>query len=572
MQRYDLINFLIQKNGYKSYLEIGVAYGYCYFNVHCQDKECCDPFPKEEMDPYVTYRMTSDEMFASIPKDKKWDIIFVDGLHTEDVSSRDIINGLRHLNPGGKILVHDCLPETEERTGPNYNGGDEYGIWNGDVYKVIPMLALQDIRYCTVNTDFGIGVVEYCDFADRLTYPEKSFVTYAGYVKNWMDWLQVVSVEEFIEHDGNCSKLYKKAKMTTISTCLIVKNEANCIARCIESVLPFSDEVIIYDTGSDDGTQDICRSYEKVKVIQGTWKNDFAWARNESFKYATMDYIMWVDADDIIDNDSIEWLKIFKATNLKTYTRVDLQYIYDYGDDGSYTLMFYRGRLFRRSHKPLWHGRIHEWVDNSEGRDIICEVPDKDCVIKHKKHDQDPERNLKIYKEMEEAGEITSGRDWFYYGRECMWHESHDSAREKFAKALECQDLWNIDCLNLFMDQRNMCLAEGDTYGALTNAMKASVCTKVPRADVSCAIGDWFLDMGSYKVAEFWFKLALEDTNTDMDKTFMPADKSGYHPALQLCVVEYNLGNKEESKRYNELALTYKPDDPTALANRQFFQ
>ena len=359
--------------------------------------------------------------------------------------------------------------------------------------------------------------------------------------------------------------------MPTISTCIIVKNEASCIARCIESVLPFSDEVVIYDTGSDDGTQDICRTYDKVRLIQGEWRNDFAWARNQSFSYATKDYIMWVDADDTIDKECADWLVWFKENELSNYTRVDLQYIYDLADDGSYTLMFYRERLFRRSCKPLWHGRIHEWVENSEGPWAHHQVPAENFVVKHRRHKQDPYRNWKIYKEMEENGEIESGRDWFYYGRECMWHESHDAAREKFAKALACPDLWEIDRLNLYVDQSEMCKWEGDEDGVLLNGMHAAACTKTPRADVCCIIGDWYFRRECHKVARLWYMLALEDDSDSVDRTFMDMDKEVFHPALQLCVVEYNLGNIEEAKRYNDLALSVRPDDANAKGNKEFF-
>ncbi len=576
MKRYDVINHLISRNGYKSYLEIGYDYGTNYEQIECESKECCEPYPKEGTEDAITYRMTSDEMFASVPEDKKWDIVFIDGLHLEEYAGRDIINSLKHLNPGGRVIVHDCLPYLYEHTLPTFEETNALGLsWYGTVYKAMCELSKQGIRFYTINTDFGIGVIEYYEHPELLHYPERSTVDFKTYFRNWSSLMNSVEEDEFVENGGECFKSQEEKPtltMPTISTCIIAKNEASCIARCIEGVLPFSDEVIIYDTGSDDGTQDICRSYEKVKLIQGEWREDFAWARNQSFSYATCDYIMWVDADDVIEPEHALWLKRFKETELDRYTQVDLQYIYDCTENGAFTLMFYRERLFRRENQPVWHGRIHEWVANTVGEQIVYEVPAEDFVIKHYKHAQDPYRNWKIYKDMEEKGEISTARDWFYYGRECMWHESHDSAREKFAKALATNGLWNIDKLNLYMDQRDMCLQEGDTDGALMNALKASVCTPTPRADTCCAIGDWYFGNGSNNVAEYWYKLALEDRNTGIDRTFMSSEYDGFHPALQLCVVEFALGKVEESKRYNELALQFRPDDATALGNKEFFE
>ena len=88
--------------------------------------------------------------------------------------------------------------------------------------------------------------------------------------------------------------------MKTLSVCMIVKNEEQTLDRILSKVVLFADEIIVVDTGSQDNTINIAKKYTS-NVYSYMWQNDFSKARNESFRYATKDYIMWLDADDYID-------------------------------------------------------------------------------------------------------------------------------------------------------------------------------------------------------------------------------------------------------------------------------
>jgi len=80
---------------------------------------------------------------------------------------------------------------------------------------------------------------------------------------------------------------------------MIVKNEEQNIAQCLSSMAGAVDEIIIADTGSTDGTVDIARRFTD-KIHHFEWINDFAAARNFAFSHGGMDYLMWLDADDIL--------------------------------------------------------------------------------------------------------------------------------------------------------------------------------------------------------------------------------------------------------------------------------
>ena len=96
-----------------------------------------------------------------------------------------------------------------------------------------------------------------------------------------------------------------KREKPSICLCMIVKNEAPVIRRCLDSVLPLIDHWVIVDTGSTDGTQDIIRAH--MAALPGTLHErpwlDFAHNRSESLALARphADYSLIIDADDFLE-------------------------------------------------------------------------------------------------------------------------------------------------------------------------------------------------------------------------------------------------------------------------------
>ena len=208
MNRSDLINELIRKNNYKSYLEIGLDNPNNNYNkIKCELKECIDPFLEEHhkngfdakltneflksVESILTYKMTSDEFF--VQNNKKYDIIFIDGLHTKEQVAKDIINSLKVLNPGGKIIVHDCLPNNERaQSVPRVQA-----YWNGDVWRTIPELKKQNIKYFTVDCDQGLCVIDYIRVKKNLKEINSWEFTWADFEKNKKELMNVISEDEF---------------------------------------------------------------------------------------------------------------------------------------------------------------------------------------------------------------------------------------------------------------------------------------------------------------------------------------------------------------------------------------
>lgn len=149
----QLLNALIEKYNLKSYLEIGVQNPANNFDkIKADYKEGVDP----EVVRYSIQTMTSDSYFDILPNYTKFDLIFIDGLHTADQVKRDFENSLRCLNDNGFIVIHDVLPENEAGTiVPR-----ETKQWWGDVYKwAMNISQYAGIGYKTFSIDNGCMLV-----------------------------------------------------------------------------------------------------------------------------------------------------------------------------------------------------------------------------------------------------------------------------------------------------------------------------------------------------------------------------------------------------------------------------
>jgi len=94
----------------------------------------------------------------------------------------------------------------------------------------------------------------------------------------------------------------EKPRMT-VSLCMIVKNEAANLAKCLESVADLVDEMIVVDTGSADDTKAAAKRLG-AKVYDFTWTHSFAAARNESLAHASGKWILWLDGDEYFDAEN----------------------------------------------------------------------------------------------------------------------------------------------------------------------------------------------------------------------------------------------------------------------------
>lgn len=186
--------FMMMAEGlhYRSLLEIGTSMGYVsmfmgrYFELRGGGLvHTCDPTQKgntineeEWKNTEVKYfEMTSDDYFAQLDEDVKFDMVFIDGCRYPDFLIRDTENSLKHLSKFGTIVYHDLLTLT---TVTHF------------LYEVLPTMGEFEVvswPFCT-----GIAIVRRSEREDWLEitrgiYPDHGYVMEKG----WVDLKELIA-------------------------------------------------------------------------------------------------------------------------------------------------------------------------------------------------------------------------------------------------------------------------------------------------------------------------------------------------------------------------------------------
>lgn len=144
-----------------------------------------------------------------------------------------------------------------------------------------------------------------------------------------------------------------------LSLCMIVKNEAEDLEKCLESIKFSIDEIVIVDTGSTDETKSIARHYTS-KVYDFEWCNDFSKARNFSIEKATHDWVLVLDADEVVLNFNKEQVNDFIEKHFNTVGRLK-RINYFEGDKENEVHIERVNRLFNKRYF-FYEGIIHEQI------------------------------------------------------------------------------------------------------------------------------------------------------------------------------------------------------------------
>ena len=353
--------------------------------------------------------------------------------------------------------------------------------------------------------------------------------------------------------------------MVTISLCLIVRNEEAVLERLLESVTGVFDEIIIVDTGSTDKTREIAMQYTP-DVYDYTWNDDFAAARNFSFSKATMDYWMWMDADDVLEpGDRDELLDLKRVMNKETDT-VMMRYNVAFDKSGNPTMSYMRERIIKRCGELPWLGAVHEVI---VPRGIILY---SNIAISHKKLGPgDPDRNLRIYEKQLAEGKVLDARGKYYYARELYYHARYSDAAEMFREFMAMDTAWQENLIEACQILARCLYAQKQDEMAL-DALFHSFCYDIPRAEICCDIGKHFFDRQRYQTAIYWYEQAKAQTLTSAAKGFRSPECYDYIPNIQLCMCYYKEGDLARAEQYNEKAGEIRPDSKSYLHNKKFFE
>ncbi len=155
-----------------------------------------------------------------------------------------------------------------------------------------------------------------------------------------------------------------------LSICMIVKNQAEILEKTLPSLVAGAEEVIVLDTGSTDAA---VKTAERLgaKVFFFPWPNDFSLARNESIKLATGDWILWVDADELIEVETLQKLKLVLAQDKADAYNLLICESHPYDKEESEC--YFRTKVFR-NHKGIHFERpFNEQVCAKDGKVLPAE-------------------------------------------------------------------------------------------------------------------------------------------------------------------------------------------------------
>lgn len=313
-----------------------------------------------------------------------------------------------------------------------------------------------------------------------------------------------------------------------LAVCMIVRNEDAVLARCLNSIEGLYDELCIVDTGSTDGTLAIARQHtEQVKTFtqcndeQGTMVN-FAMARNAALAMASSDWVLQIDADEIIEKGASQIVEHLKSTD---YDRVGVTVRSLPGGNDIVS-----GRLFRRNKAREYVSLIHEYLEfdgnmTIDKQIVITNLPDKT------NKESASERNMRLCRLMLEDDPENS-RIWYYLGREYYALSQHSQAVDCFDKAHQYQRFtyagFNI-CYS-----KAVCLFLSRQFAQAIVASTEAINLDSRYAEAYCLLGDIYYTIGHCDLASKNYHKAMKcDPPED---AYLGVQLWAYqkHPASQL--------------------------------------
>lgn len=336
--------------------------------------------------------------------------------------------------------------------------------------------------------------------------------------------------------------------MITISACLIVKNEEEVLARCLDSLKGIVDEIIIVDTGSTDRTKEIAAIYTD-RIYEFVWIDDFAAARNFSFSKATMDYIYVADADEVIDGDNKDKFIELKRAILPEIEIVQMKYMNQLQYNTTYNFdEEYRPKLYKRLRNFYWVDPVHESVT------LEPVVYDSEIEIIHLPLNNHAPRDFKTFQKTIARGDKLSKKLQNMYARELFIAGTEDDflEAEAYFEQLSEENI-TTDELKIIQCVLTKCgRLKKDLAQFFKHSLK-NIADEKASAEICYEIGEYFYEIDDFKEATIWYYNAAYETESELNIHY-----AGDYALMRLSECFAKLGNEEQAEAYLILAKEWK--------------
>lgn len=335
--------------------------------------------------------------------------------------------------------------------------------------------------------------------------------------------------------------------MSTISLAMIVKNEEAVIARVLACARHFCDEMIIVDTGSTDRTIEFATGCG-AQVHRFEWTDDFSAARNYAFSLCSCEWIIWLDADDVITNENIKQIIELKNNLPNNKDVIYFTYNIRHDENGRCVFANERERLMRRSSGLRWRGRIHESIPHVFGQDL--RMPE--IIVEHRpKHTGHLQRNLEIEKLAHDAGD-KSNHAIFHYGQDLI-------TAQQYERAIEILEQYNMNAQLSWMHywtaiRLGHCHLQQQKPGIAKQWYLRATCMFPARAEAWCALGRMHYDRKEWIFAIPYYSAAVHLMRPD-DVGFCLESCYTWEPRDFLAVCCFNAGDYAAAYRWGSDAI-----------------
>lgn len=333
--------------------------------------------------------------------------------------------------------------------------------------------------------------------------------------------------------------------MITISACMIVKNEQEVLARCLDSLSGIYDELIIIDTGSTDLTKEIAKKYTD-HVYDFEWVNDFSKARNVSFSKATKDYIYVADADEVIDEDNRrEFLKLkqvllpeIEIVQMKYGNQLEFNTTYNYD-------LEYRPKLYKRQRTFTWIDPIHESVR------LDPVIYDSEIIINHMPLSNHAPRDFQVFQSVIARGEPLSKKLKSMYARELYISGTQKDfvmAKPYFMEQSQREDV-SLEELRYLYTVLIRCARMQEDLRTLFSYCTKALAGNIATSEICFEMGEYYYEKKEYQEAVLWFHNAVYETESELNVHYQ-----GDYPLLRLADCYHQLGQIQQMKQYQRMA------------------
>jgi len=354
----------------------------------------------------------------------------------------------------------------------------------------------------------------------------------------------------------------------SIAAALICKNEEKHIARILGELEGLVDHIYLTDTGSTDKTLEIAKSFKNVTIKHFTWVNDFAKARNHSFKDIKQDYIMWIDCDDSIPNKAgfIDW----RDNSMAMAEAWLATYNYAFDKDGNSVCSFGRERVVRNLPGFEWHYFIHEGIrfpDNT--RAMYTPMWSINHLRTVDDIEKDRGRNIAIFESHDLSKQPS--RMLYYYGKELFEAGKFDEAIVHLSKANSFEDLEFHDRVLCLQYITHSLLAKGEYVHAF-NTAQSGLLIAPTRAEFFSFCGDALIKQSKFLEALPYYRAAascpipVEESRGFSSVIFRHESLYGAYPLCNIARIHFNSGDIASAKKaINECLERYPGHEEATL-------